>query len=300
MSTISGSVLSSIALVVDGEPSSWRAVWTAQASELRSHALAAASAGSRESALWFHLAAADAWDTSNAVTTDDMPADETAVRLGRQSWADFIDLSSRRHLPLEEPELADCYLMRPDGSVSTKPTLLVMPEAPASFSAQWASGGRSAVDRGWNVVLMGPDSPVLACNGLTGALDALAGLPTLQTSAWLGYGLGHGARRLARALVQEQRLAAAALDFGAVEVEGDEQVLIHSRAIRTPLILSASGAYSGAEDLARRMSENLPQPPSLVRLSTTHGPSDHLEPWARGWVENRVLDFLASRVPRMR
>ena len=230
-----GRVLATLRQITDGDPVSWYTAWHSAAEDHRTHALAAAAAGHPDTAAWFHLAAAEAYDQALSFI-DGMPDDTVMLptfRLHRQSWDGFVGCSGGRHLAIAVPYEGDSmpgYLLRPSADGAPRPTVVVTNGSDGSLAGLWAYVARDALARDWNVfVFDGPGQQSMLFEKdvpfrhdweavLTPVIDTLVGRPDVDAHALLGYGISQGGYWLPRALAFEHRLIAAVVDGGVMDV----------------------------------------------------------------------------------
>jgi hypothetical protein len=233
-----GLVLATVAGIIDGDRPSWFAAWTARADQLGALGDERRAAGDLPGASWAYLAASDACSRAlNAV--DGLPAEQgdavllPTFRGGRGYWDAMVDASEGRFVrvsvPYEDTTLPG-YLLRPDATGASRPTLVMTNGSDGALSSLWASGVQDAHGRGWNVfVYDGPGQQSLLFERgvpfrpdweavLTPVVDALVARPDVDAAALTAYGISQAGYWLPRALAFEHRFVAACADPGVVDV----------------------------------------------------------------------------------
>lgn len=230
-----GLVLTTLASIVDGQPTGWFDSWQRTAASLRGQAAGHHAAGREITAAALYLAASEAYDQALAFV-DGMPDDRALLptfREHRAAWDAFIGASGGRHLavpvPYQDGEMPG-YLLRPDATGARRPTLVITNGSDGSLTGLWATAVKSALERGWNAFAFdgpGQQSMLFERNipfrrdweaVLTPVIDQLVTRPDVDPDGLLGYAISQGGYWLPRALAFEHRLRAAVVDSGVVDV----------------------------------------------------------------------------------
>lgn len=230
-----GLVLATLDRIGDGGPQAWFDQWSAIARTLADRADRAAADGHRTTAGWAYLAAADYY--ALALGALDGLADQSVLdptfAAHRRCWEGYVDAGAgafvRVEVPYEDTTLPG-YLLRPDGSGTRRPTLVITNGSDGSLPALIAHGAADALDRGWNVFLYdGPgQQSMLFQRGvtfrpdweavLTPVVDALVARSDVDAAALVAYGVSQAGYWLPRALAFEHRFVAAVVDPGVMDV----------------------------------------------------------------------------------
>ncbi len=230
-----GLVLATLDRIGDDGPQAWFDQWSATARTVADRADRAAADGHRTTAGWAYLAAADYY--ALALGALDGLADQSALdptfAAHRQCWEGYIDAGAgafvRVDVPYEDTTLPG-YLLRPDGSGTRRPTLVITNGSDGSLPALIAHGAADALARGWNVFLYdGPgQQSMLFQRGitfrpdweavLTPVVDALVARSDVDAAALVAYGVSQAGYWLPRALAFEHRFVAAVVDPGVTDV----------------------------------------------------------------------------------
>lgn len=221
---------------IDGADSqSWFDQWSATARDLAARADEAAAAGRTQTAGWAYLAASDYYAV--AIGALDGLADQSVLAPTfaehRRCWDGWLDASGGAHVRVEIPYEGTTlpgWLLRPDASGASRPTLVMTNGSDGSLPAMVASGAADALARGWNAFLYdGPgQQSMLFERGvpfrpdweavLTPVVDALVARDDVDAGALVGYGISQAGYWLPRALAFEHRLVAAIADPGVLDV----------------------------------------------------------------------------------
>lgn len=230
-----GLTFTTVDRITDGDPVSWYQAWHDTADALQAQAWASRSAGNTRTAAAEFLAAAEAYDQALAFV-DGMPDDSVLLPtfgLHRQCWDEFVKASDGRHLPLAVPYEGDTipgYLLRPDSTGRSRPTVVVTNGSDGSLSGLYATIAKGALERDWNVfVFDGPGQQSTLFERdipfrhdweavLTPVIDVLVARPDVDGGALLAYGISQGGYWVPRALAFEHRFVAAVVDGGVVDV----------------------------------------------------------------------------------
>lgn len=230
-----GTAVRTLGRITDGDPESWLREWSATADRLRRQATASEQAGQHQTSAWFYLGAADAY--ARAIAFIDALPDDSALlptfRQHRACWEAFIRASRGRHVRFDigyQNTALPGYLLRPDGSGTARPTLVITNGSDGSLSGLWGEGVKAGLERGWNVfVFDGPGQQSLLFEQgiafrhdweqvLTPVLDALLTRPDVDGGRLLALGISQGGYWLPRALAFEHRFVAAVIDDGVWDV----------------------------------------------------------------------------------
>lgn len=231
-----GLVLSTLDRIGDDGPQAWFDQWSATAQGLADRADAAAASGHRRTASWAYLAAAQYFAT--ALGALDGLADQSVLTPTFASqlrcWEGYIDAADgafvRVDVPYEGTTLPG-YLLRPDASGASRPTLVVTNGSDGSLPGLVADGGvADALQRGWNAfVYDGPgQQSMLFQRGvpfrpdweavLTPVVDTLVARDDVDADALVAFGISQAGYWLPRALAFEHRFVAAVADPGVMDV----------------------------------------------------------------------------------
>jgi hypothetical protein len=228
-----GEVLATIARI-DGE-GDWAREWSATARRVQAEAERARDAKHLVSASSGYLRAATYWacavdELSTAADSADLL---TTFRAHRNCWDAVIDCSDGAFVSVPvryETTSLPGYLLRPDASGQTRPTLILTNGSDGAISSLWTSAAAGALARGWNAFLYdGPGQQSMLFEQqtyfrpdweavLTPVVDALIGRPDVDAQRLTGYGISQAGYWLPRALAYEHRLIAAVVDPGVVDV----------------------------------------------------------------------------------
>lgn len=228
-----GEVLATIGRI--GTTDSWATEWAARADHLHGTAEQRAHQGDERGAAAAYLRAA----TYFALALDGLTGEEDSERLTetfrahRASWEGFVDCSAGCHVrvavPYEDTTLPG-WLLRPDDSGSSRPTLVMTNGSDGALTSLWGSGAAAALERGWNAfVYDGPgQQSMLFERGipfrhdweavLTPVVDALVARDDVAQDRLTAYGISQAGYWLPRALAYEHRFVAAVADPGVVDV----------------------------------------------------------------------------------
>ncbi|MEU4669300.1 hypothetical protein AB0F91_15255 [Amycolatopsis sp. NPDC023774] len=260
-----GEVLATIARV--SRPADWAREWERTASRVQEEAAKAREAGHLVSAGSHYLRAATYWAcvVDGLSTGDDTAAVKAAFRSHRECWEALVDCSDGAFLhvpvPYEGTELPG-YLLRPDSSGTSRPTLVVTNGSDGALSDLWTSAAAGALARGWNAFLYdGPGQQSMLFERetcfrhdweavLTPVVDTLVDRPDVAELA--GYGISQAGYWLPRALAFEHRLAAAVIDPGVVDVS-TSWVRPLSKGMRTALEHGERDTFNRDMGLAVRL-----------------------------------------------
>ncbi|HSZ40304.1 MAG TPA: dipeptidyl aminopeptidase [Trebonia sp.] len=230
-----GLVLATLDRITDGDPQTWFDAWTAVAADLAARGDAALERGHPDTASWAFLAAAEYY--AKALVFVDGLADQSVLlpvfRKHRACWDKIVDASRGRFvtvpIPYEGTTLPG-YLLRPDSTGASRPTLVMTNGSDGSLPGLLGYGASEALARGWNVfVFDGPgQQSMLFERGvpfrhdweavLTPVIDLLVTRADVDASALTGYGISQGGYWITRAVAFERRLVAAVADPGVVDV----------------------------------------------------------------------------------
>lgn len=230
-----GLVLAVLDRITDGDRQSWFDAWFAAGKAMEQQATEARLAGRRGTAEWGLLTAADFYAHAQDAA-DGLP--DPAVGLAaftdhRRCWEAMIDAAEGRHqrvaVPYEDTQLPG-FLLRPDDSGHSRPTLVLTNGSDGALSTLVGCGAAEALARGWNAFLYdGPgQQSMLFDHGvpfrpdweavLTPVVDTLVERPDVDADALTAYGISQAGFWLPRALAFEQRFVAAVADPGVVDV----------------------------------------------------------------------------------
>ena len=230
-----GLVLATADQVTDGDSRSWFDAWTGLAGDLAARGEAALGRGHLRTASWALLAAAEYY--AKALVFVDGLADDSVLlptfRRGRACWEKVVDASAGRfarvQVPYEGTTLPG-YLLRPDASGASRPTLVFINGSDGSLPGLLGYGAAEALNRGWNAFLFdgpGQQSMLFERNVpfrydweavLTPVIDCLVARPDVDPAALTGYGISQGGYWITRAVAFEHRLVAAVADPGVLDV----------------------------------------------------------------------------------
>jgi hypothetical protein len=228
-----GEVLVTIAAITDEE--SWVREWTTLATRLRDDGERYASNGRPVEAGAAFLRAANYLGTalSGLVSGDDSDRLIDTFRQHRACWADFLKASDGAHVPIEVPyedTTLPGWLLRPDASGVSRPTLVMTNGSDGPISHMWGNGAAEALARGWNAfVYDGPGQQSMFFERgvafrpdweavLTPVVNALLVRPDVDAGRLTAYGISQAGYWLPRALSAERRFTAACVDPGVVDV----------------------------------------------------------------------------------
>jgi len=301
-----GEVLSTVARV--HRQRDWFPRWAATAERVEAIGQLAHRHGHVRSARDAFLRAATYW----AAALDTAPEGDLRITFDRHRacWDAFVGASEGAHLPVGVPYEGDVlpgYLLRPDASGRSRPTLVVTNGSDGSLAGLWSGGlVAAALERGWNAfVFDGPGQQSLLFERdvpfrpdweavLTPVLDAVLARPDVDATRTAGYGISQGGYWLSRALVFEHRLRAAVVDPGVVDVAASWLAHLPARMIRQLDDGDRNGFAKGIER-ARRV-------PSLRRTLDVRGRPYRCADWfdlfttVRGYRLERA-DVAAIRTP---
>ncbi|MFJ4963421.1 alpha/beta hydrolase family protein [Streptomyces sp. NPDC088729] len=243
-----GIVLATLDRIADGDAQSWFDAWVRTATVLTERGDAALKAGRTATARWALLAAAEYY--GKALVFIDGMADRSVLlptfREHRACWEKVVDASEgcyvRVPVPCEGQSMPG-YLLRPDASGASRPTLVFTNGSDGSLPGLLGYGAGEAVARGWNAyVFDGPgQQSMLFEHGvpfrhdweavLTPVLDTLVARPDVDERALTGYGISQGGYWITRALAFEHRLRAAVADPGVVDVSAPWTAALPAQAL---------------------------------------------------------------------
>ncbi len=228
-----GEVLATIDRV--GGQRGWPREWSATARRVQGEAQAARDAGHMVSASAGFLRAATYWACAvDGLAGTSKAADLLAAfRVHRQCWDAVVDCSEGAYVRVDVPYEGTTlpgYLLRPDNSGATRPTLVMTNGSDGAVTGLWTAAAAAALARGWNAFAYdGPGQQSMLFEHdmpfrpdweavLTPVLDALAARPDVAADRMAGYGISQGGYWLPRALAYEHRLVGAVIDPGVVDV----------------------------------------------------------------------------------
>lgn len=231
-----GMWLATAGRITDGDRPSWFAAWSQRGDELAAMGDGAAVTD-RVTAAWAHLSASAAYSAA-VLAVYGMPAEQAQAvtlptfRSGRRCWERVIDLSGGRHVRFQVPfegTVLPGWLLRPDATGATRPTLVITNGSDGALTSLWPMASE-ALARGWNAAVFdGPgQQSMLFEHGmpfrhdweavLTPVVDTLVARTDVDGGALTAYGISQGGYWLPRALAFEHRFVAAVADGGVVDV----------------------------------------------------------------------------------
>ncbi|KHL10644.1 hypothetical protein CLV56_2102 [Mumia flava] len=228
-----GEVLATVARV--RHASDWSAQWALTAQAVEKAADDARAGGHLASARSGFLRAATYWScvVDGLATASDSDGLLDAFRAHRSAWDSFVDCSEGAHVRVAVPYDGGTlpgYLLRPDPSGEPRPTVIVTNGSDGSISDLWVPAAAGALARGWNAfVYDGPGQQSMLFEQQTcfrpdweavlgPVVDALVARTDVDAQRLLGYGVSQAGFWLSRALAFEDRLVAAVVDPGVVDV----------------------------------------------------------------------------------
>ena len=230
-----GPLLALFERIENGNASSWYEAWRQMADGARAAAISAAAQRHTQTAAAFFLTASEAYDQALAFI-DGLPDDSLLLptfRLHRECWDAFIEASAGQHERLAVPydgAVLPGYLLRPDASAASRPTVVVSNGSDGALTGLWSTVIRATLERGWNAfVFDGPGQQSLLFERgiffrhdweavLTPVVDCLVARPDVEANALLAYGISQAGYWLPRALAYEHRCVAAVVDSGVMDV----------------------------------------------------------------------------------
>jgi hypothetical protein len=226
-----GVAVRTLGRITDGDAASWLREWNHTGDRLRRRAMVSEQAGRYHTAAWAYLGAAEAYARAIAFV-DGLPDDSALLPTftqHRRCWQAFINASRGTHLGLDiayEHTTLPGYLLRPDSSGATRPTLIITNGIDGALSGLWSEGIKSGLERKWNVfVYDGPGQQSVLYQQkipfrpdweqvLTPIIEALAGRSDVDEKRLVALAISEGGYSLARTLAFEHRLVAAAISHG--------------------------------------------------------------------------------------
>jgi hypothetical protein len=241
-----GEVLATFARISDEQ--SWAAEFARTAQRTQDRAVAALAGGHLATASTTYLQAATYWAcvVDGLTVGDDEPATLAAFRASRACWDAVVDASGGRFLRVEVPYEGGTlpgYLLRPDATGATRPTLVMTNGSDGALSDLWGSGAAGALARDYNVFLYdGPGQQSMLFEQhttfrpdweavLTPLVDALVARDDVDGEQLMAYAISQGGYWLPRALAFEHRFVAAVIDPGVVDVAASWMANLNAKLI---------------------------------------------------------------------
>jgi hypothetical protein len=262
-----GEVLATVARVKNHP--TWAREWSATARRVQNDGEASRGNGHLVSASSAFLRAAGYWACAvdGLAMAKDTSALLPAFRSHRECWDAFIDCSGgafqRVDVPYEDSALPG-YLLRPDTSDQSRPTLILTNGSDGAISDLWVCGAAGALARGWNAfVYDGPGQQSLLFERdvpfrpdweavLTPVVDTLIARSDVDSARLTAYGISQAGYWLPRALAYEHRIVAAVIDPGVTDVSTSWTSYL-SKGMRTQLETGNRKAFNRNMQLGARI-----------------------------------------------
>lgn len=225
-----GEIFTTLLKIPDGDHAAWFDAWRALGLTLTELAVQLKTAGHFDSAASTFLRASSYSAVAMSTAGDDTVVE--VFREHREAWDGFVDTTvysvERVEMPYSGTTLPG-FLVRP-GDDEVRPTLILNAGISESHSALWADAAQGALRRGYSVLLFdGPgQQSMLFERGLplrpdwevviAAVVDFLVARDDVDPDKVAIYGAGAGGHLVARALAFENRIAAAVLDPGIVDL----------------------------------------------------------------------------------
>ena len=283
-----GEVLATISRIRRRED--WAEQWRVTALAAEAEAEHCRGSSNSRSVAAHSLRAATYWGAvvdGLSTSSDQAPLLE-AFRRHRQSWESFIAASDGSHLAVDvdyEGSSLPGYLLRPDSSGESRPTLVVTNGSDGSLADLWTAAIAGALARGWNTfVYDGPGQQSMLFERrtsfrpdweavLTPVVDTLVQRDDVDPARLTGYGISQAGYWLTRALAHEHRLVAAVVDPGLVDVS-DSWTRPLSKGLRRMLVEGDQAGFNKNMAWATKI-------PSVRRTLTSRSRpyGDHHDDW---------------------